>query len=257
MFCPTCATPNEPGSNFCKQCGASIRSAGGGGPQPGDKPKKKGCCSCSGCLFAVSLIFFTFMLFMAYAIYSGPEFMNKFLAPSEENSKELAALPVTRDDADSLEKNLAEFEKYIQKGGTIEIHLKEIELNSFISRRLPAMKNPGEEVKVKDLKVKLTEDGIRVIGVLKAMKLESYFAMNVKATVDENKLISWQFSGMRVGRVWMPAFVFNALLNTAKKYVKSQPGINQFSFGGTSFQINKIAYLNSKIVIECYNPKKN
>lgn len=254
MFCPNCASPNDPGSNFCRQCGAPIRSAAA--PPGGEKPKKRGCCSCSGCLFTLSLLFFAALVFGAYAIYSGPEFINKFLAPSEDSVKELAALPVTKDDADALEKNLAEFEKYIQKGGTIEIHLKEIELNSFIARRLPAMKNPGEEVGVKDLKVKLTEEGVRFMGVVKAMKLESYFAFNARATVGENKLVSWQFSSMKLGKVPMPAFVFNSILKLAENYIKRQPGTNRFSFGGTGFQINRVAYLNSKIVIECFNPVK-
>ncbi|HOT76644.1 MAG TPA: zinc ribbon domain-containing protein [Candidatus Wallbacteria bacterium] len=253
MFCPNCATPNDPGSNFCKQCGLPIKSAGA--PPAGSAPKKRGCCSCSGCLFTLSVLFFLFLGFLAYALYSGPEFINKFLAPGEENLKELASLPVTKDDADSLEKNLTEFLKYIQKGGTVEIHLKEIEINSYISRKLPVTRNQSEEVRLKDLKVKITEDGFKFMGVFRALKLESYFAAGVKITVDENKSVSYVFGGIYLGKLWVPALAFNAALNLAKNYFKSQPGVNQFTYRGVSFQINKIAYLNSKVIIECFKPK--
>jgi hypothetical protein len=254
MFCPNCATPNDPTSNFCKQCGSPIKAAGGA-PPAGKAPKKRGCCSCSGCLFAVSLLFFAFLVFLAYAFYSGPEFVNKFLSPTEDNLKELASLPVTKDDADSLEKNLGEFQKYIQKGGTVEIHLKEIELNSFINRCLPAFKNTAGDVLMKDLKVILTQDGIKFMGIARALKLESYFTANIKLSIDENKKVGYALSGIRIGKIWIPAILFNALFNTAKKYAKSSAGVNQFSYGGTSFQINKIAYLKSKVIIECYKPE--
>ncbi len=254
MFCPNCATPNDPSSNFCKQCGSPIKTAGGA-PPTGSAPKKRGCCSCSGCLFTMSLLFFAFLVFLAYAFYSGPEFINKFLAPTEDNLKELASLPVTKDDADSLEKNMGEFQKYIQKGGTVEIHLKEIELNSFINRSLPAFKNPTDDVKMKDLKVKITEDGIKFMGVVRAFKLESYFTANIKLVIDENKRVGYSMSGIKIGKIWIPAILFNALFNFAKSYTKSYAGVNQFKYGGTSFQINKIAYLDSKVIIECYKPE--
>ena len=254
MFCPNCATPNDPSSNFCKQCGSPIKAASGAPPT--DKaPKKRGCCSCSGCLFTVSLLFFAFLIFLAYAFFSGPEFINKFLLPSEDNLQELALLPVTKDDADSLEKNLSEFQKYIHKGGTVEIHLKEIELNSFINRRLLVLKNSAGDALLKDLKVKLTQDGIKFMGIARVLKLESYFTANIKLTVDENKKAGYELSGIKIGKIWIPSILFNSLLGAVKKYAQPSTGVSQFNYGGTSFQINKIAYLKSKVIIECFKPE--
>ena len=87
------------------------------------------------------------------------------------------------------------------------------------------------------------------MGVFRALKLESYFAAGVKITVDENKSVSYVFGGIYLGKLWVPALAFNAALNLAKNYFKSQPGVNQFTYRGVSFQINKIAYLNSKVII--------
>jgi|GEM_PF-4646107 len=253
MFCAQCGTQNEPDSNFCKKCGSPLHQ-NQLNPPAGEAPKKRGCCSCSGLMLGCSLIFFAALIFLGYAIYSGPEFLNKFLAPSDEIQKEISSFAVTNEDANQLQKNIDEFKKYIQKGGTIEVHLKEIELNSHISKTLPALKDPKNEMKVEDLKIKLSESGIKVMGIVKVLKLRSYFAAAFKVSVNANNTFDYTLNELTLGKLGIPSIFFNMMLGFAQRYVNFSRSSNEVNYNGIKFNILKITYLDSKIVIECFKP---
>jgi len=262
MYCSQCGRPNEQESNFCKHCGAELTAAGAAPKQNTAPPPQKGCCSCScsGCFFMSSFIFAVFAAVIAYVIYSGPESVNKFFAAGDEVKKEMASLPVSDESGKLLEKHVAEFFDYIKKGGTVEIHLKEMELNSFIAKNLPFVKDPKGQAEFREVKLKVIPDGIRLMGVAKILKFESFFMLSAKATVNAERKIEYTVWESQFGKIKFPAALLSAMIGQIKKMAKLPEGSsNQITMNGVTFSVNKLEYKDGKIIIECVNnaaPKK-
>lgn len=262
MYCSQCGRPNEQEANFCKHCGAELVAAGAPPKQNAAPPPKKGCCSCScsGCFFMSSFLFAVFFAVMAYVIYSGPESVNTFFAAGEDVKKEMASLPVSDESGKQLEKNVGEFFEYIKKGGTVEIHLKEMELNSLIAKNLPLIKDPKGQAEFKAVKLKIVPEGIKLMGVAKIMKFESFFMLSAKAVVNEQRQIEYTVRESQLGKIKFPAALLSAMIGQMKKLAKLPEGTsNKVTMNGVTFDVNKINYKDGKIIIECANnaaPKK-
>ena len=262
MYCSLCGRPNEQEANFCKHCGAELTAPSGAAPKQAAAPPqpKKGCCSCFGCFFTTSIIFAVLFAALVYVIYSGPESVNRFFAAGAGHKKEMASLEVSDESGKQLEKRVSKFSGDIQKGGTAEIALKETELNSFIAKNLPLLKDPKGQVEFREAKLKVIPEGVRLMGVVKILKFESFFMLSAKAAVNGQRQIEYTVWESQLGKIKFPAALLSSMIGRIKKMAKLPEGsTNQLTIGGATFNVNKIEYGNGVITIECANaaaPKK-
>jgi len=201
-----------------------------------------------------------FFAAIAYVIYSGPESVNKFFVAGEDVKKEMDSLAVSDESGKQLEKHVSEFFEYIQKGGTVEVHLKEMELNSFIAKSLPLLKDPQGQAEFKAVRLKVIPDGIRLMGVARVMKFESFFMLSAKAVVNAEHNIEYTVWESQLGKIKFPAALLSAMIGQIKKMAKLPEGsTNRVTMRGVAFDVSRIEYKDGKIIIECVNnssPKK-
>lgn len=254
MFCPQCGTGNDSNSNFCKQCGCQIGNVSVGGPGGGSRPvqapppPKKGCCSCSSIMFGCAFFFFVIFGFLAYTIYSGPQFMAKFMETPEIKKAEMSAYIVSEDDAKKFDNILSEFQKYISTSDKpIMLVFKESELNSKLNQMLPIPLDAKKESVVQNVKIKLLPDGVKIMGIIKLVKLESFFELNGKILVANSKF-DINLTQFQLGSVNLPISVINPILNEIKKKQDGQG--NKLTFGNVKCAVNKLGYEEGKVSIE-------
>lgn len=255
MFCSKCGIKNNDNANFCSQCGTPLRSFS---PNVNmNAPQKKGCCSCTSIFLILAFIPLLILGILTYIIYSGPDSLNKFLAPKEDNLKFLSSFSTSENDALTFEKNILEFEKYISKGDTVELHIKENEINSYLKYKVLVSKNANNPLK--DLKLKFTSSGLSFIGIVNIQKIDAYFEILSNIFVEQNE-IKFKILSSKLGIIPMPAFALNILIDLFKTYINKKSNnlnpLNQFKLGNTEFKINHILFLNSKMVLECISIKK-
>lgn len=254
MFCPQCGMSNDSGSNFCKQCGCQIGNTAAGGPQSGRQvmqapPKpKRGCCSCSSIMLGCAFFFLLLFGFLGYAVYSGPQFITKFFETPLEKKAEIAAFTVSDDDAKKFDNIISEFQKYIATSDKpIMLLFKESELNSKLNQMLPIPLDAKKESLVQNIKIKLLPDGIKIMGLVKLVKLESFFEINGKISVVDSKF-DINLNQFQLGSVKLPVALINPFMNELTK--RQSGSSNKVSMGNIKCAINKLGYEDGKISIE-------
>jgi len=272
MFCPQCGTPNENEANFCKQCGIKMVS---GGPTPPGQPRpqaapRKGCCSCScsgfitGCFF----LFFICLGFLAYVLYSGPEFATKIFGAPDDRKTEMAALNSVPADADVFENILVASQKHFSTSDrTAEIVFKESEINAFVSRELTKAasqikdkdtvqlnKFGIKDVAVSEVKFGLSPAGFKLFISGRLMKLESllFIAGNISVEDADFKFL---LTDCQLGKMKMPISFLMTLWGQLKPNFKIQKGTNVMDIGKLRIKVNKIKFEDKQVRFECEKVK--